>query len=351
MNTICDACKQDITSNRSINCTLCEKNYHPICVNVTLDSTRQYDNWVCPSCRSKTPRTDNSNTPACSSATPAEQVVSRVNTQSRAYKRMAIGSPSRDGLEGSVSYSELVTEIRLMRSDMAEVKLTLGKLFDGMDKCNARLDLFEERIAALEQNSSQVADMNAVMCSLKDQLNQQSQAGMRNEIEIIGVEETINENLHHIAMVAATKIGVNLAIEDIDWTARAGLKKKGLTTTPDSNFPRPVIVKLLRRAKKDEIIKAFKTRRNLSSQDIEIQGPVRKIYINEHLTKENRILFREARVRAKNAGFKFCWTSRGQVLVRQTEGKTAIQIKNNRDLDHFLGTIPSTSPPFPDVSN
>ncbi|KAJ8729870.1 hypothetical protein PYW07_016908 [Mythimna separata] len=170
------------------------------------DSSKQNANWLCPSCRSNTPRADNNNTPVRSFAANVEFDVLHVNTQTRANKRVASSPPSQDDLDSAVSLSVLVTEIRLMRSDMAEVKSTLEKLFDGLDKCNARLDNFEERIASLELNSTQVAAMNDTICSLKDQLNQQTQSAMRNEIEIIGVGEIPNENLHHIAMVTATKI-------------------------------------------------------------------------------------------------------------------------------------------------
>lgn len=336
MDTLCAACKQDITTDRVIKCSTCDANYHKICVNATLiDTNKLSDNWQCPNCRAKTPRTDNSNTPVRSS-TCTELDASNVNTQSRGCKRMAVGSPARDTTENLVSFADLVSEIRLMRTDMDEVKVSLKSLLEGVQQCNARLDNYEERIKSLEHGNSQLVTLNETICNLKETLNHQLQSVMRNEIEIIGIEESSSENLNHTVLLTAAKLGVQLTMDDIDWTVRAGLKK---TPIPDSNakFPRPVIVRLLRRSKRDELIKASKTRRNLSSKDIDIDGPMRKIFVNEHLTKENRILFREARARAQRTGHKYCWTKNGRILVRKTEGQPAITIKNIKELDLFLG--------------
>lgn len=363
MNNICAACNQNITTNTSVKCSICEADHHQICVNATFIGEKQSENWLCPSCRPKTPCARNTNTTVRMTTTPAELDVSNVNTQPRAHKRTITESPGMlHELDETNSFSILVSEIRYMRSDMSEVKDTLKLLYDGMQKCNARLDMYETRILALEQNNTQmdtcisqlkkledrindlennnteIASLNDTIGNLKDQLNQQMQSAMRNEIEIIGIEEANNENLYHTVLVTAAKLGVQITTDDIEWTARAGLKKD-VKSDMVSKSPRPVIVRLLRRAKKDQIIKASKSWRSLSSTDIDVQGPIRKIFVNEHLTKENRTFFREARIRAKDAGYKYCWTTSGRIFVRKSKGKPATLVKNNNDLDQLLSPV------------
>lgn len=343
MNSECAACKQTITTNRSVKCAACERNYHQICVNATIlgEGNKQTDNWLCPACRPKTPHRESASVrPPSSTTAPSD---SNLCSQSRAFKRIALGSPDAgevDELDNTVTFADLVKEIRFMRSDIADIKVSLQLLNEGVDKCNARLDKYEQRIEALEQSSTDTAYLHNTISQLKDQLSQQSQAALRNEIEIIGIEETHNENLQHNVIVAAAKLGVKLINEDIDWTSRAGPKRPS-NANHQANFPRPVIVKLLRRGKRDEMLKAFKSRRNLTSSDVGIAGPARKIYINEHLTKENRLLYRDARARAKDGGFRFCWTNSGRIYIRKEEGKPPTLIRSNKDLDFFLGPPPS----------
>ncbi|KAG7311975.1 hypothetical protein JYU34_001401 [Plutella xylostella] len=93
---------------------------------------------------------------------------------------------------------------------------------------------------------------------------------------------------------------------------------------------------MLRRTKRDEVIKAFKTRRNISNKDIEVDGPTLKIFCNERLTKENRLLFREARGRSKQLGYAYCWCHHGTIFVRQRDGKPSKLIQSRDDLDRIL---------------
>ena len=53
---------------------------------------------------------------------------------------------------------------------------------------------------------------------------------------------------------------------NIDWVTRVGLQIKPATAIDGRRFRRPVIVRFLCRSKGDEIIRAVKTRRNMSAR-------------------------------------------------------------------------------------
>ena len=59
------------------------------------------------------------------------------------------------------------------------------------------------------------------------------------------------------------------------------------------------------------------------------------IYINEHLSPENRRLFAEASKKRKDLNFKFIWTNNGITYVRKEEGSPQIII----DSDEALGKL------------
>lgn len=58
-----------------------------------------------------------------------------------------------------------------------------------------------------------------------------------------------------------------------------------------------------------------------------------RLYINENLTRANKELYRLARLKGKEKGFKFVWTRNGRVLARKEEGRPIIHIDSKADLD------------------
>ncbi|KOB65506.1 Uncharacterized protein OBRU01_22645 [Operophtera brumata] len=359
MNPFCGGCKQATETERTIKCTICEANYHQICVSLTVsDCVKVKDSWKCPKCRVKGRKSDNTITPilaagtdtthsACASSATGTPLPEPVSHQ-RPLKRAASGSPLADINEELDSSSpSIFSELRLLRKDIAEMKSTLLHLSEGIDKCNNRLDSYECRIKTLEEQDMTISSLHVTVAQLKEQLNSQAQAQMKNEIEIMGISEEHGENLIHIAMSTATKVGIDLAANDIDWVARAGQRKiSTVNSNLDSKFPRPIIVRLLRKQKRDEMLQAAKSRRNLSSEGIVNAGSA-LVFVNEHLTKANRLLFREARGKSKESGFKFCWVRNGAILLRQAEGKPAMVIRCTSDLERLFGSIQ----PTPEDSN
>lgn len=225
----------------------------------------------------------------------------------------------------------------MIRQDMAEVKSTLKTFTDGFIAWTARVESVETRLEIVEEKVIELALMKDTVMQLREQLNTQAQSNISNEVEIMGINETSNENLHHIIMSTAIKIGVKMEDTDIDWASRAGPRKIDASSSTQ-NFPRPIIVKLLRRGIRDELLKASKLRRNLSTEDIVNAGQKRKIFINERLTKENRMLFRDARISSREKGFKYCWVKNGLIHIRYDDGKPAVTIRNKEELDRLLGS-------------
>ncbi|KOB74271.1 Uncharacterized protein OBRU01_04557 [Operophtera brumata] len=214
-----------------------------------------------------------------------------------------------------------------------------------MNEIMHKLAANEERLKDLEKRDVVVENLQVTVLQLKNELKAQAQVNLRNEIEIVGIPENSSEHLHHTVLVAAKKMGVELEDRDLDWVSRVGPRRPPVTVTlPEdgARMPRPVVVRLLRRSKRDQFLKATKSRRNTSSADLEVAGVSQKVFFNERLTKENRVLFRDARSRAKQHGYAFCWCSQGAIFVRQREGKAAMPIPSHNDLDRLLPPSLST---------
>ncbi|XP_063828953.1 uncharacterized protein LOC135078285 [Ostrinia nubilalis] len=219
----------------------------------------------------------------------------------------------------------------------------MTSLAEHITKCNTRLDEYEnkliateERLHVLEEKSVTINSLQNTITILREQQRSQAQASLRNEVEILGINEITNENPVHIALVISQKIGLPLSDADLDFAKRVGPLRRSKddpsTGDPTGDQPRPLVVRFLRRHQRDEFLKVAKTKRKLTCSDIEVPGTPRSLYFNERLTHENRQLFRSARHRCKGSGFKYCWTKTGTVYIRKQDGKPAIAIKTMEDL-------------------
>ena len=61
---------------------------------------------------------------------------------------------------------------------------------------------------------------------------------------------------------------------------------------------------------------------------MKIEGLSDNLYINEHLTLSNKILYKEVRAAAKAKNYKFFWTKNGSIFVRKSDTSRVLLIKN-----------------------
>lgn len=351
MSSNCAACGDLIRDLYYMECSQCTKRFDLICVNVSKAiydeyAAHQKNNWLCPSCTSALPRGDNTTTPArgllaIHDTDTYTRESDNVNT-SRGSKPRTTKPKIGEDKPPNTDLMELIAELRYLRQEVKDVKQQNTEIKQQVSTISETLS------QTLNEHSQQLRNAELEICSLKntvDQLQQklatQQQVGMRKSLEISGVAETNGENLSHILITASKKIGVELSECDIDEIARIGPKSaKSPNNSPKNQSPRPIVAKLTRKLKRDELIKSAKTRR-LTSEHL-VDGQITPVFFNERLTKENRQLFREARARTKDYEFRYCWVRNGGIFVRKADGKPAIRIFDFVALDQRVG--PSKHP-------
>ncbi|CAG5024224.1 unnamed protein product [Parnassius apollo] len=129
-------------------------------------------------------------------------------------------------------------------------------------------------------------------------MNERDQELFYNDIEITSIPEEKGENLIHIVTTLSVKLGVKLSENDLVSATRVGRVNVSSETVPESR-PRPVVVKLGRRALKDQVLMATRVRRGITTEGTGLPAPHRRFYVNERLTKVNRLLFWQARKKTK----------------------------------------------------
>ncbi|XP_013183606.1 uncharacterized protein LOC132902751 [Amyelois transitella] len=325
----CAGCMKTIKDQNFVKCTSssCEKSFCSLCINITNLTADRKKLWKCPECCATSKKGgDNSLTPV------------RANNENVTTRKKSDSAGNE--------LSQLTDQLRTLTQEFSSVKLNLEDLTRSLSYTNGRMDEImskivetEGRIRYLEKRDLEVDILKAKINNLQNELNSQAQYNLSNEMEIVGIPENTNENLHHVVLLAARKVGVSLEENDIDWIARVGPKRPPVTAAlPEDRLlaPRPVVVRLLRRTKRDQFLKASKSRKNLSSTDLDVLGSTRRVFFNERLTREGRLLFRDARARAKQQGYAFCWCNHSTIYIRQREGQGAVRISSKSDLDRVL---------------
>lgn len=336
---VCYGCNMEILDGSEIVCSVkkCSKVFDRICSNSVNVSCEESKTWNCPNCQASKRKVGDYTLTPLRPATSADGLCN-VSTKQRNPETQI--KPTANSGVSSHELQVLTDEIRLMRHDMSCLASTLT---ERLDILTAKLSNSEERIKSLEKSEQELRESNitlkATVTNLEDRLNSVAQATLRSELEIIGLEETRNENSFHIVLTTAQKIGVELCEADIDDASRAGPRRRdGDSNAEETKYlPRPLVVRFARRAKRDEFLKASKSRRNLDSKDIVGAGPERRVFLNERLTPSNRRLFRNARAHASCLGFRYCWTRYGSIFVRKREGSPAKQIRCEEDLERLIG--------------
>lgn len=202
-----------------------------------------------------------------------------------------------------------------------------------------RLESVEQRVAALEEKqvvtveeSAKTKELERTIMQLRADLNDRDQEALLSDLEIGQLPEEKGENVAHAVTVHASRLGVKLEERDVVFAERVGPPAK-----ETGGRPRRIVVRLARRELRDDLLRAARVRRTLTAAD----GA--RVYINERLTKTNRQLFHRVREECRKLCWRYTWTRRGRIYVRQDDGSSAFQLRSDEDVDRVLGrTNPSS---------
>ncbi|KAL0869209.1 hypothetical protein ABMA27_007486 [Loxostege sticticalis] len=381
----CGGCLQAIDHSGHLTCGLCGQDYDLHCAGVTAQcfGTLTGDRraaWSCAACKSRQPKTDNTETPARAgeggvtmrrgaSRPPAmdmeldESLIDLAQeTQDGAQH---VGSTEPAGFQALVAEwrqirEDIRAELRQMRDDFrADLRAMRGEMRElaGLvRRCEGRVDVVEERLETLEREAggnhvavgarvdAVEARMEAVerrraeagpddaeglrrtVEELKLELNERDQEALLADLEIGQLPEQKGENPVHAVIVLATRLGVPLEERDVVFAERVGAPP-----AEAGGRARRVVVRLARRHLRDELLRAARVRRAATAE-----GGGR-VFINERLTRSNRQLFHRVREECRRLEWRYSWTRRGRIFARKSDGAQVFQLRSPGDLERVFG--------------
>lgn len=306
--------------------------------------------WVCPDCTTRTRKGDNTPVRAASSTAAAAISTATAGSKQDSLRAPVVDvTPSSSPVTPPINHQDMhremaewMAEMRDFRREMIEFRAAVLGLSTRMDSIEQRLVIVENRH---EESPSELADMRSKLILLQQELNDRDQDALLSDLEIGQFPEEKGENVVHTAMVLAAKLGVALEERDVVFAERVGVAQIA-GAAGERPRPRRIVVRLARRHLRDQMLQAARVRRNLTSADASrdpsaIAGatapPRARIYLNERLTRANRLLFHRVREECRRHQWRFSWTTRGRVYARQADGKDRFPFRSEEDVVRVFG--------------
>ncbi|CAG4959116.1 unnamed protein product [Parnassius apollo] len=320
----CGACGRYLTVTDGATCGKCDATYHLGCLNLS-EKVKISTSWMCPTCKSKVPRAgDNSNTPVkCQD----------VGDNSPVYKDIDIGLEIR----------LLRNELSEMRNELKDIRDNFAMLRETMLVCNKNLEEIDTRVTKLENRMEEreykckSMELENTIAELRIQLSERDQDLLANDLEISGLPEKKGEVAINTVILCARKLGLDIDHREIVHAERVGILRKFIDDINSSQEqvrlgPRRIMVRMSRRALRDEFLRSARVRRTVTTESLGLLGEPSRFYVNEWLTPLNRKLFGKTREAAKKAKWRYTWTKGGHIFVRKEDEKPVTRIRSEADL-------------------
>ncbi|KAJ2951527.1 hypothetical protein O0L34_g13678 [Tuta absoluta] len=241
--------------------------------------------------------------------------------------------------------SEIKADLREVQSSCTALQNSIKDIdakqlsFDSsLTKINKQLDSHASQITKLTQDTNkltetqmQVRDLDANFQLIDLKLASKDQRDRINNLEITCVPLTKGENLNTLIHNLAIKTGFNISSTDIDSIHRVRKFPSALDSNQPASHPN-IIVRFVQRKRRDEFLAACKSRRGLTTVDLGLNGASRPISVNEHLTPENKKLYKKVRDARKERGYTYVWTKDCKLFVRKNDTSKIIHIATEADL-------------------
>lgn len=323
----CGACGRYLSTADGITCGKCDVTYHRGCLNLS-EKTKLSTSWMCPACKNKVPRGgDNSNTP-----------VKGQDANDR--------SPTSKDIDIGLEIRLLRNELGAMRDELKEVRDGMAMLRDTVLACNKNLEEMDIRVTKLENrieervNKCDTKELEETIGELRIQLNERDQDLLANDLEISGLPEDKAENTISTVLLCAKKLGLDIDHREIVHAERVGSVRASNNVINSSDGvslgPRRIVVRMSRRAVRDDFLRSARVRRSVTTESLGLPGEPRRFYVNERLTPANRKLFGKAREATKKAKWRYVWTKGGRIFVRKEDGKPVTRIRSDEDLNRVF---------------
>lgn len=319
MAKICPKCKLPIETHEYAKCGECGNGFHFDC-SVTENSyikITKSKKWKCINCSARGPETRLRSAHTSTSIENENQ-----NDPSEIKKILETINLKVNELDSIKSELQNLTKSVVFHAEQYDV------LLEKVNEINGTLKNQNKIINKLQEENK---EKDIVIYNLIDKIEHLEQYSRNKNIEIVGIPEKKGEDCKDIVIDMARELQMDIKKSDIDVAHRIHSAKP--------NVPRNIVAQFTNRTVRDQIIN--KKQLTITNNSINGSSIGTKIYINEHLTPYFKNLLRLAKIKKREADFKFVWFRNNKLLARKTENSPVIRLFNEKDINNKMIISPS----------
>ncbi|XP_054276480.1 uncharacterized protein LOC128995487 [Macrosteles quadrilineatus] len=298
----CGVCKKSSDDGSSvIKCSACGSLYHAECLKQDGETVKTRA-WKCKECRVKTP--SNASSSSTSTVITKEFFLSVIESLKR----------------------EIAAELKAVKSDTVELKSSIQHLSDTVDDVSKQFADFKKEIGKLKKDNEELLQQNVVLNSkvtdLQERLRTLEQYSRKTNVEISGIPKSPNEDVR--AIVGDIGRALGLEVQPSQIAAAHRIPSFNKTRTPS------LVVQFTERATKETFISKYKESRasgvNLTANRVNNTFPHDRVYVNDHLSPENKQFFAKLKKKCNELGYTFVWSRDGKFFVKRSAGEKTIKV-------------------------
>lgn len=292
----------------------CERAFHMRCTDLSeTKNTRQYllqikSTWKCNEC--KTSDTDDKQEePKQKHENMHESGIMKILTE------INMKVSKIDMIETKLDHYETMINETIKKVD------TMSKLLNDLKEEQKEVKKLKEENVILKNNLS----------ALEGRISVIEQRSRLSNIEITGIPTTPKESTEEIVRKIGQVIGIEFRLNDIIVSHRVPTVKQGQ--------PPNIICQLRDRRLKNEWMQQYKIfirehkETGLQASHLHSSWPGTRIYLNVHLTSENKHKLHETKAQAKRFNYKYVWINNdGLILARKTDKSPILTIRSLEDI-------------------
>lgn len=226
--------------------------------------------------------------------------------------------------------TEVFGELKSYSTKLDKVESALDFLSNNVDKANKLLEeVKKDYVEIRKQNDGLILEnkqLKTSMSDLKDKVRVLEQYSRRTNLEISGLPETRNENTFALLRDVGNAIGEEIHENEVMAAHRV----------PSFNKKRPgaVVVQFLYRPQRDQWLSSFRRKKTLTANEVNSAFPNERVYINEHLSPENKQFLAEVKKKCREMNIKYVWTREGKFYVKRNDNQRTHKINKLEELAH-----------------
>lgn len=306
MSAICGVCNVSCSDvNKVVKCVgPCGRVFHLECVtSKTRGSTKD---WYCEDCKKSKPASTTSSRSAESTSVTKEFLVNVIES----FK------------------AEVFQELKNHSSQLNDFKKSLEFFSAKMDEHTKTMELIKEQNKTINKENEILKRSNAElvknMSVLEAKVRDLEQYSRRDNIEVNGIPKTNGEDVKEILKVLGRAIGMEVDSSAVVAAHRVPSYNK--TRTP------ALIARFNTRELRDTWLLKFRAKKTLLASEINANFPQTKVYIGEHLTPDNKLLFRNLKDESHHLRIKYVWCREGRFYARKSDEHNSVRVYTVDDL-------------------